>query len=180
MYDEWSVDEQEGVPVFGLCEPDPTGHTPRVLDEEGFSDARVDPLASRRRAESVEPQQLSFDIEPPKPVLGELLDGSGLDGKQPSMLFLVNALLAVVWFSCSAGLSMFNKLIFGETHTAFPCPLLMTATQVRRAPEPYDEPHTPRWSLLSVSEQAASNVWLGRTRADTDRVPLSLSSLPRV
>jgi hypothetical protein len=35
-----------------------------------------------------------------------------------------------VWFSCSAGLSIFNKLIFGQNHTAFPCPLLMTATQV--------------------------------------------------
>jgi hypothetical protein len=136
MYDEWSPDdEQEGVPVFGLCEPDPTGHTPRALDEERLdSDAWPDPLASRR-AESVQPQQLSFDVEPPpKPVLDELLDGSGLDGKQPSMLFLVNALLALVWFSCSAGLSMFNKLIFGANHTAFPCPLLMTATQVSAHP----------------------------------------------
>lgn len=137
MYDEWSVDdEQEGVPVFGLCEPDPTGHTPRGLDEGLDSDAWVDPLASRR-AESVEPQQLAFDTEPPpRPVLGELLDGSGLDGKHPSMLFLVNALLALVWFSCSAGLSMFNKLIFGASHTAFPCPLLMTATQVCVQPKP--------------------------------------------
>ena len=72
----------------------------------------------RHRRESVEPQQLSFDVEPPpKPVLDELLDGSGLNNKQPSRLFLVNALLALVWFSCSAGRSMFIKLIVGANYT---------------------------------------------------------------
>jgi hypothetical protein len=71
--------------VLGPCEPPPTGHTPRALDEERMvSDAWPDPVASRR-AESVQPRQPSFDVEPPpQPVLDQLLDGSGLNNKQPS------------------------------------------------------------------------------------------------
>ncbi|KAL9181376.1 hypothetical protein ACHAXT_010181 [Thalassiosira profunda] len=31
------------------------------------------------------------------------------------------------WFICSAGLSSYNKVIFGQDHAAFPCPLLLTS-----------------------------------------------------
>ena len=31
------------------------------------------------------------------------------------------------WFICSAGLSSYNKVVFGENHGAFPCPLLLTS-----------------------------------------------------
>jgi len=31
------------------------------------------------------------------------------------------------WFVCSAALSSYNKIIFGQNHGAFPCPLLLTS-----------------------------------------------------
>jgi len=31
------------------------------------------------------------------------------------------------WFVCSAALSSYNKVIFGQNHVAFPCPLLLTS-----------------------------------------------------
>jgi hypothetical protein len=49
-------------------------------------------------------------------MLDELLHGSGLNNKQPSRLSLVDAVLALVWFSCSAGRSMFIELIVGANH----------------------------------------------------------------
>jgi hypothetical protein len=94
MYDEWSADDAQGIPEFGLAEPDPTD-TPRAGDERFEGLLAVDPLANRRH-ELPEPRQLSFEPEAPKPRWGGLLEGSGLDGRPPSMQCLVNTALALV------------------------------------------------------------------------------------